>query len=59
MVNGRRYRKRSTNFDNVKFWLEKMLALYPTYETGPRLARDKEQTLELDYHLSIERETMD
>ena len=31
MVNGRRYRKRSTNLDNVKFWLENMVSLYPYY----------------------------
>lgn len=35
MVNGRRYRFRSSNYDNVRHWVDMMVQKYPTYETFP------------------------
>lgn len=34
VVNYKRYRFRSTNFDNVRHWVDMMVEKYPTYLTG-------------------------
>lgn len=43
MVNGKRYRKRSTNLNNVLYWLDMMVKRYPTYETFPEKQTRKTQ----------------
>lgn len=34
VVNYKRYRFRSTNFDNVRHWVDMMVEKYPVYFTG-------------------------